>query len=211
MPTRTELVAPANRARPQNKLARRARAANFVVDSARGMSQAAIARKYGVSPHTVKEELRWAEREGFFQKAEDAIADRLVPLAIDVYEAALREALITKDFTGAKELLKGVGLFSNGAAKSAREVSANEDDPAAKAAEELDWESFLARREQRLNETKDSGGVAPESASGTSLEAAPVVEAEVLARSDEASILPEEREGDSGSAGEPQEHDGVGA
>lgn len=144
-------LAPANHAKPENLLVRRMRAANFLADYASGMSLAAVARKYNVHPDTVKSELRWAQNQGFFEKAEDAILHRLVPLAIDVYENALRKHLETGDYDAAEKLLKGMRLFSSGSAsqgmpKPSQEVGAGDYD-------ELTWERFTARRAERIKAT----------------------------------------------------------
>lgn len=132
----------ARNAKPESTLVLRARAANFIADMAAGMSQPDVARKYQVHVSTVKNALRFAERENFFQKAEDAILHRLVPKAIDAYEKALDKAISEGDYDAAEKLLKGVRLFASGGPARDQVVEKDDDD----GPDEVTWERFTAKR-----------------------------------------------------------------
>src|SRR6185369_15868956 len=79
-----------------------------------------VAIKYRTTSQHVSNMLRWAEKENFFQKAQDAIDNRLIPKSIDLLErtleAALRKALDgdTDQWEIAEKILKGVALLSGG-------------------------------------------------------------------------------------------------
>lgn len=127
----------------------RARAATYLSDMAMGLNIAAIAKKYNVSTYIVKQTLDWAKRENFYEKATDAINNRLVPKAIDVFEVALNKALQTGDIEAAKEVLKGIRLLGGG---PQRNVGASPEDVAtsngnaSSSTQSLTWERFMMTR-----------------------------------------------------------------
>lgn len=170
--------------RVESIIVKRARAANFIADMAAGMSRADVAVKYQVSVETVKASLRFAERENFFQKAEDAILHRLVPKAIDAYERALDKAVEAGDYDAAEKLLKGVRLFAAGG--PARDQVAEKDDDSSD--DELTWERFTAKRTPASHAPAHSHSAPERSLPGATQEL-PTKDAEiVLSPSDEASL-----------------------
>lgn len=174
-------------AKPENSLVKRRLAAIFIVENAQGLSQSEIARRHNTTPSRVGELMRWAEREGFFDKADEAIRNRLVPLAIDVVERGLMKALETGETDAAMKLLYGIRvLASNG---PTREDLRHASDEIGDAAEEMTWERFTLKRQQRLAQEGSNGQLHPstvesspaaEGAAGTGFEAVSALDAEVV-------------------------------
>lgn len=181
------------RARSESILTRRARVANFIVDIANGMSMRAVAEKYGVHPNTVQGDLRWAEREGFFEKADDAVRHRLVPLAVDVLEAALKHHLITHDTDAALKILNGVRVLATGPSRSETLRETAEE------IEEVTWERFMARRVRIPNDETAAPARAQEERAGGTPDDLPPIDAEVV------------QPGDSQEGDAPLEQESAGA
>ena len=87
------------------------RAALFALQRACGRSVSDIAKSVGLSPSTIRNELRWAERQGHFEKAQDRLF-RLLDKAVDVYEQALddREG-VRGDPIVAGKIIEGAGVL----------------------------------------------------------------------------------------------------
>lgn len=185
-PLRSSLSEGHSKGATMSIVARRARVANWIVEIASGATHKAIGERYNVSTQLIQKELRWAEREGFFDKAEDAILHRLVPLSIDVFEKALKKALETGEFEAADRVLtKLVKFFDKGPRDRDTAVSApgginlNE-------AEEISWERFIARRaaSQQPESQHEQSTATAQSASGARDGGAPdaplTIDAEII-------------------------------
>ncbi len=87
------------------------RAALWALQRACGLTMRDIATRSGVSDRLVSQELRWAEREGHFDKAQDRLF-KLLDKAVDVYEQALEDRSAVKgDKDVARDLLNGAGVL----------------------------------------------------------------------------------------------------
>ncbi len=87
------------------------RAAFWMLQKACGRSVSDIAKREGVSAQLVHQELRWAERAGHFDKAQDRLFT-LLDKAVDVYEQALEDRSAVKgDKDVARDLLNGAGVL----------------------------------------------------------------------------------------------------
>jgi len=179
----------------ESLLTRRARAANFIVEIANGASILAIAERWQLSRETVRAELRWAEQQGFYEQANDALRNRIVPLALDVMEKALKKHLESGDWEAAEKILRGVRLLNPNADRI------NEAQKALDAgADEISWERFTAKRAlTRQNDPPASEGHPPgERREGNSGGDPETIEAEVIEVDREASV----EGGQSADAGE---------
>lgn len=87
------------------------RAAFFALQKACGRSVTAIAKQQGVSTDLIRRELRWAARQGHFDKAQDRLF-QLLNKAVDVYEQALDDkSTVRGDKDVARDLLNGAGVL----------------------------------------------------------------------------------------------------
>jgi predicted transcriptional regulator len=182
-------------------LVKRARAANIISLMAQGYSQTQIAEHLGITRETIRQALRWAEREGFFERAEDAILHRLAPLAIDALEAGLKKAIESGETDAALKLLEGLRMLSKGgpSREQAREIAAQSTPD--EGADEITWERFTAKRK------RDKDDAPPTNASRTASrreipDSLPAIDAQIVRSSDgESHDQPHEAER-GGSGGE---------
>jgi len=146
--------------KPENALVRKVRVSKWIVDLANGMTRRAIALRDNVDVTTVSHELKWAEQEGFFEKAESAILNRLVPLAIDVFERALRKHLETGDYDAAERLLDKTKLLSSVGMR--REREAEEASSSSSGSDvEMTWAAFIARRTESVSASQEEEEATP--------------------------------------------------
>lgn len=174
----------AGKPRPDSILVRRARVARWIADRAAGMTVKQIAARDNVAVSTIHDAFRWAEREGFFDKADEAIRNRLVPLAIDAVERKLLKEIAEGDAEAALKVLMGVRLLSNGSGptrQDLREASEQIDEA------EMTWERFTIKRKlglQKDQNTNDDPTDAPQSAAPAGAAGAeselPPIDAEVI-------------------------------
>ena len=97
---------------------RKTRAITFFKERSKGGMDgqvSTIAGKYGVSPETVRRDLRWIEQTGLLKDASLDITKRLLPKAISNAEAFLDDS--EKEFKerATWKVLEGTGLLSKNA------------------------------------------------------------------------------------------------
>lgn len=161
---------------------RRLRAKKMIQLRVQQMSKAEIARQMNISHDTVIRELKWAERQGLIQDAEDDIIRDLVPLAVKVMKEALASNKVEM-----KERLKAADRVLTGTGVLKKEVVAEAPD-----GPKDEVEVWLMKR-------RTSGGALQQATPAPALEAgesgeltsgpvAPVVEAEVVEGDDEDAV-----------------------
>lgn len=186
------------KAKPVNALVRRTRAAQFLVEAAAGATQKEIAERHGLSVVTVKAELKWAEQQGFFERADEAIRNRLIPRALDAVEKTLIREAAEGTAETAMKLLFGVRVLStNGPTRTELQNADQAIDEA-----EMTWEKFtLTRRTTNAQQTAAPSGAETDRDARSAGDEALTVEGEIVREESEPSGLQPERE-KSGGDGE---------
>jgi hypothetical protein len=184
---------------PENILVKRARAAQWIVEAASGLTYKQIAQKHDTTITTVYRVMKWAEREGFFEKADEAVRNRLVPIAIDAVEKKILREIAEGEAETALKILFGVRVLSTGGGPTRSDMQAA-DQSVSDAVET--WEKFTFERAQRVTRNGEQTGnaeSAPRDGAHGASEDPITVEAEIiLPSSSEVGVLSheEERAGD---------------